>query len=130
MSSDIMNSQMLKDASASSKPRLMQEASVQKRQDVAAGGKALPPEEPVNTTEVTAEQAQKVVEQLNNHAQAINRDLQFSVDDASGRTVIRVVNSETSELVRQIPSEEVLRLSQTIRESLDNATGVIVHTSA
>jgi len=130
MSSDIMSSQILKDASASTqKVNKQQDAEIQKRQDVAVEGKKLPPEESTKK-EVTPEQAKKVVEQLNNHAQSVNRDLQFSVDDDSGKTVIKVVNSNTAELVRQIPSEEVLRLSQTIRDSVESATGVIVQTSA
>ena len=132
MSSDMMNNQMLKDASAGSQVRLVQEMNnSQKRQEVAASGNELPVKEvEQKETEVSAEKLQEVVEQLNSHAQAVNRDLHFSVDDASGRTVIRVVNSETAELVRQIPTEEVLRLSQTLRESQDNVTGVIVQTSA
>jgi len=130
MSSDIMSSQILKDVTARTpQASKQQDAEIQKRQDIAAtAGTDLPPEE--TKKEATLEQAEKVVEQLNNHAQSVNRDLQFSVDDDSGKTVIKVVNSNTAELVRQIPSEEVLRLSQTIRDSVEQTTGVIVHTSA
>jgi len=130
MSSDIMSSQILKDVTARTpQANKQQDVEIQKRQDIPAAGKDLPPEDS-SKKEVTAEQAEKVVEQLNNHAQSVNRDLQFSVDDDSGKTVIKVVNSNTAELVRQIPSEEVLRLSQTIRDSVEQTTGVIVHTSA
>ena len=64
-------------------------------------GNNLPPEQ--SKPEVSAEELQKVVEQLNQHVQMIQRDLQFSVDEDSGHTVVRVVNAETKELVRQIP---------------------------
>lgn len=92
-------------------------------------GKELPPVE-TQKQEVSSEQLQKVVEQLNDHVQMIKRDLHFSVDDASGRTVIRVTNSETDELVRQIPSEEVLQISRNLKEQIDSITGLIFQTSA
>ena len=136
MSSNITNNQVVKDArlSSTTQPGHLQNSAVNKRQDVAEPeGTILPPETTQakeSAQEVSKEKAQEVVEQLNNHAQAVNRDLHFSVDDNSGKTVIKVVNSDTAELVRQIPSEEVLRLSETIRESIESGTGVIVQTSA
>ncbi len=42
------------------------------------------------------------------------RDLQFSIDQDSGRTVVKVVDSVTKEVVRQIPSEEMLAISRAI----------------
>lgn len=132
MSSDITNNQVIKSATAQSsglQTGNSQQPDTAERKNVAAiTGSTLPPE--TSSEEVSTEKAQEVVEQLNNHAQAVNRDLHFSVDDDSGKTVIKVINSATAELVRQIPSEEVLRLSETIRESLDSSTGVIVQTSA
>lgn len=95
----------------------------------ASTGKELPPVGQ-QTQEVAPEELQQVVEQLNDHVQMVQRDLHFSVDDASGRTVIRVVNSETEELVRQIPSEEVLQISRSLKEQVDGITGLIVQTSA
>ena len=139
MSSDIMNNQVMKGAAVSTLPvNAQQKSATSERQNVAASaGTQLPPETSSadiaaqeEAQEVSAEKAKEVVEQLNSHAQSINRNLQFSVDDDSGRTVIKVINSDTAELVRQIPSEEVLRLSETIRESLEGNTGVIVQTSA
>ena len=88
----------------------------------------MPPEQ--SKPEVSAEELQKVVEQLNQHVQMIQRDLQFSVDEDSGHTVVRVVNAETKELVRQIPSEEVLRISRSIKEQIDDTKGLIFQTSA
>jgi len=48
------------------------------------------------------------VEQLNNFVQQIQRDLNFQVDELSGKTIVTVLNKETKEVIRQIPSEEVL----------------------
>jgi flagellar protein FlaG len=57
------------------------------------------------------------------------RELQFRVDDASGRTVITVRNSTTDEVVRQIPSEEVLALAARIAQTTD-ANGILMQAQA
>jgi flagellar protein FlaG len=43
--------------------------------------------------------------------------LSFRVDESSGRTVITVLDATTREIVRQIPSEEVLALARAIETS-------------
>ncbi len=58
--------------------------------------------------------------------QSQRRSLQFSVDATSGRTVIRVLDAETKETIRQIPAEEVLNLSRRLRGS----TGGLINASA
>ena len=55
---------------------------------------------------------QEVVEELQSYAGQLNRNLEFSVDDSSGRTVVTVRESSTDEVIRQIPSEEVLRFAK------------------
>lgn len=62
--------------------------------------------------QVGLEVVSEVIDALNALAQAQQRDLQFSVDKPTGRTVIRVYDSTSEELVRQIPVEEVLSLAQ------------------
>ena len=135
MASDIMNNQSIKGASANAQQLVgLKKTNSEERQSIAAVSGTNTPPEVTETQEpsqqVSEEKVREVVEQLNNHAQSINRDIHFSVDDDSGRTVIKVFNSETAELVRQIPSEEVIKLSETIRESIEGGTGVIVQTSA
>lgn len=39
------------------------------------------------------------------------RKLEFSVDESSGRDVVKVIDSDSGDLIRQFPSEEVLKLS-------------------
>ena len=57
------------------------------------------------------------VSELNAIVQSVQRDLQFSIDEFSGDTVIKVLDTKTDEVIRQIPSEEVLALTRNI-ESL------------
>ena len=56
----------------------------------------------------------ETVSQLNDSLQNIQRNLEFRVDEDIGRIVINVRDKETGELVRQIPSEEVLQLAKNL----------------
>lgn len=69
----------------------------------------------------TAEKLKESVSQLNNLVTSVQRDLRFSVDELSGKTVITVIDSKTDTIIRQIPSEEVLALAQNI----DSLKGVL-----
>jgi flagellar protein FlaG len=47
--------------------------------------------------------------------------LRFSVDEPSGRMVVSIVDRDTSEVVRQIPAEEMLAIARQIEERLRDA---------
>jgi flagellar protein FlaG len=49
--------------------------------------------------------------------QSIRRDLKFSMDDESGKVVVKVTDSTTGEVIRQMPSEEALKLAQRLQEA-------------
>jgi flagellar protein FlaG len=53
-------------------------------------------------------------EQIQSYLQSVGRELQFSVDESTGRTVVTVRDSNTGEIVRQIPDAEALRLAQSL----------------
>jgi len=59
---------------------------------------------------LTAEQLEKVAQQLQDFVGEMNRGLEFSVDKDSGRDVIKVIDKASGDLVKQYPSEEVLTL--------------------
>jgi flagellar protein FlaG len=44
-------------------------------------------------------------------------ELTFSLDPSTRRTIVKIVNRETQEVVEQIPSEVVLRLAETLKTS-------------
>ena len=58
----------------------------------------------------------EVVERLNERMQHMQRSLRFSVDDNSGRIVVKVIDKDTDEVIRQIPSEEMLAVMKHINE--------------
>lgn len=67
--------------------------------------------------EETKDRLENSVQRLSELVKSVQRDLQFSIDQQSGKTVITVLDSTTEEIIRQIPSEEVLTLARNI-ESL------------
>ncbi|VAW73699.1 hypothetical protein MNBD_GAMMA13-324 [hydrothermal vent metagenome] len=78
------------------------------RQAITAADQNLPPGEVVADTDADTESLRKAVSDINDYVQNIQRDLQFQVDTDLGQTVVSVVDSSTQEIIRQIPSEEVL----------------------
>ncbi|MAZ66835.1 MAG: flagellar biosynthesis protein FlaG [Kangiellaceae bacterium] len=79
-------------------------------EDIKADSKR--PVEPVEQPAV-----ENAVVELNEHFQSVNRDLHFSVDEESGESIIKVVNRDTEEVVRQIPAEYVLKLAQNLNDN-------------
>ena len=69
--------------------------------------------EEVSSASVNIETA---VAEISEFVQAQNRQLSFSIDEDSQRSVVRVTDSDSGEVIRQIPSEEVLALSERIKE--------------
>jgi len=69
------------------------------------------PVETVNSQAVQ-EKVQAAVAQMNEYIQSNQRDLNFSYDPNSGETVVKVLDRNTQEVIRQIPNEIFLRLAQ------------------
>lgn len=64
---------------------------------------------------LTAEQVNKTLEALNAQLQNLSSNyLQFERDESTNRLVVYVKNTETSEVIRQIPSEDFLRIAKNI----------------
>jgi flagellar protein FlaG len=64
---------------------------------------------------------EQTVQDLNSLVQDLQRQVRFSLDDDSGELVVKVVDRETDDVIRQLPSEEVLQL----RDRLEQASGAI-----
>jgi flagellar protein FlaG len=72
-----------------------------------------------------AEQLRSAISELNTAMKITGTKLSFSVDSMTNQTVVRVVDSDTGELIRQIPSEAMLKISQNITALL----GVLLDTA-
>jgi flagellar protein FlaG len=76
-------------------------------------GKVAPQRDPAPVARDDVERSRAALERF---ARQVRRELEFTVDEASGNTVITVRNKETGEVVRQIPAEEVLALARALAE--------------
>ena len=83
------------------------------RQELSAGVQSLPQEK----DSADQEQLQQAVQEINSVVQNLQRDLQFKVDTESGMTVISVIDSETKEVIRQLPPEDVLERAKRMDEA-------------
>ncbi|MDP5290696.1 flagellar protein FlaG [Oceanimonas sp. CHS3-5] len=74
-------------------------------------------------SELSGKQLEEMAEQVESFVSTFNRGLQFRVDEDSGRHVVTVLDSDTGDVVRQIPSEELLdvitRLNEASRGLID-----------
>ena len=66
--------------------------------------------------DVSAEHIENAVSKLNEFVQANSTKLNFSVDEGSNKQVVKVTDSTSGETIRQIPTEEVLKLSERVQE--------------
>lgn len=76
------------------------------------------PEKVEKTEEVSRpEDLQKAVASINDFVQSVQRDLQFTVDDELEKTVIKVVDGYSGEVIRQIPEEVFLDLARKLNDN-------------
>jgi len=68
-------------------------------------------------SQLTQEVVAKTAQQLESFVASMGRDLSFSVDSTTGYHVVRVTNPQTGEVVRQLPSEELLKIAETMQQT-------------
>jgi flagellar protein FlaG len=77
-------------------------------------------------SEFPREQMEDAVTQLNDFLKPINSAVQFTLDDDTGQTVVKVIDTATKEVIRQVPSEEMLNIAR----ALDKIAGVLIQQKA
>ena len=51
----------------------------------------------------------------------VNRDLSFQIDKKSDTTIVSVVDSQSGDVIRQIPSEEFIKITEKIKDMAENS---------
>jgi uncharacterized FlaG/YvyC family protein len=69
--------------------------------------------------QVSREAFDRVVSDLKAYVQNSQRNLDFHVDDRTGRVVVQVVDATNDAVIRQIPSEEMLALAQRMQDFME-----------
>jgi len=83
--------------------------------------------EPILANTIRLDEA---VKKVSDFLSAQNRDLLFNIDEQTQRTVVTVKESSSGEVIRQIPSEEVLKLADRIQElqqDVGNSIGIFIN---
>lgn len=96
----------------------------QKEATINSSKVTLPNSSAAQVEEVTTEKMNQVIEEMNHSFQSMQRKISFSVDERLGDKVIVVKDTETDEVVRQIPSEELVVL----RKKMDDVYGILFDT--
>jgi flagellar protein FlaG len=98
---------------------------------VQAAGQAAATEKPAPSGDgaaaaPTREQVQRAIKQINQSMRANDQALEFSIDEDSKETVVKIIDQNTREVVRQIPSPEALEIAK----SLDKMMGLLISQKA
>lgn len=65
---------------------------------------------------VSRAEVEDAVSSIQEFVQSVRRDINFSLDDGDGRVVVKVTDADSGDVIRQIPSEEALRLAENLSE--------------
>ena len=71
---------------------------------------------PVVAREVGAVRTEALVKELNNALEKVEGDYSVSVDNDTGMVVVRITDTETGDIVKQVPPQQVLDVSMSVEK--------------
>ncbi|AVI67147.1 flagellar biosynthesis protein FlaG [Shewanella sp. WE21] len=83
-------------------------------------------EQDVTKNEQNPSKLAQVATELSDMMSMMRKGLAFKVDENSGQAVVTVLDRDTGDVIRQMPSEEALALA----EKLSEVTGLLMKTEA
>ena len=113
-STNVGQAQTEADRSKDSSPSNPSDRVIAPKEDAKPATALVSEQKEVDDSQPSEEVTQGAAEKLQSYADRLDRNLEFSVDDSSGRTVVTVRDGSTEEVIRQIPSEEALRLANDV----------------
>ncbi|OWW22958.1 hypothetical protein AYR66_19390 [Noviherbaspirillum denitrificans] len=72
------------------------------------------------------EQVTQALKSINKTMEGLSQGLEFTIDEDSHRTIVKVVDRNTKDVIRQIPTEEALEIAK----ALDQVTGLLIRQKA
>jgi flagellar protein FlaG len=73
-----------------------------------------------------ASQLDDALRNINKSMQSLSQEIQFSIDPDTDRTIVKVVDQRTNEVIRQMPSAEALEIAK----ALDRLQGLLIRQQA
>jgi flagellar protein FlaG len=74
----------------------------------------------------TMGQLNDAVKKINETLKGLSQNLEFSIDEDSQRTVVKVVDQQTKDVIRQIPTPEAMEIAK----ALDRVQGLLIRQEA
>lgn len=74
---------------------------------------------------LTREDVEEMVEALEDFANTVQTRLNFAIDDDTEDVVVKIMDKETDEIIKQFPAEEILEL----REKMQDLSGLLFSTN-
>jgi flagellar protein FlaG len=69
--------------------------------------------------EISKPELLKAVNDSNEIGKLLNRKLSFDIDESTEKIIVKIIDEESGEVVRQIPSEEMMRISSHLKKLLE-----------
>lgn len=100
------------------------------KQELKAKEKAQAQEKEPAEPQIDSKSIQKSLESINQVVPIINTNLVFEFDDLNDPPIIKVIDKESKELIREIPSRELDKLAKAFSEMADtlNKSGTLFNT--
>jgi flagellar protein FlaG len=77
---------------------------------------------------LSEEQKSKLMEQMNQFVSSLNKGLSFRVDEESGRDIVTIYDTDTGDVIRQIPEEEILEVIRRLDKEREHRIGNLLMT--
>jgi len=81
---------------------------------------------PITSQVPELDELQSAIDAFNGYIPMATNDLMFSIDEDNGKLVVKIVDTTTQDVIRQIPSEEALAISR----SLEKLQGILLQGKA
>lgn len=78
---------------------------------------------------ITPEESDLLITDIKELSQIMNKQIQFSMDYENQEMVVRIINRETNEVIRQLPPEELRELHRKLKETAE-MLGLVVDARA
>ncbi len=75
-------------------------------------------EESEGNKALSMDEIEAIIKEMNEFIRIFNTKVAFELDKETGKMILRIIDVQTNEVIRQIPPEELLRISKRISELL------------
>jgi flagellar protein FlaG len=104
-----------------SAPGVVAQATPAQRESAPAPAAAVAPAAAPAQASPKHDDVKQAVKEIQTFVNNVTTNVQFSVDQDTGRTIVSVIDTETKQIVRQIPTQDVMKIAR----ALDRMQGIL-----